>query len=279
MLRAWRRPWRGVIIALTLIFIAGIAVAAVFNAISANKDDIWSAISKAGVAIAATTVAGAVATAALKLVDEWRLRDQERRRVFHEIVEAYNEVKSIRRSLRALGLLSPRLGPLTAEEAEEVLTIMTRLNSAQLRFEAIKKEVEQSNLFNNLDLVTRELRTVEDYINKSVISKWEKSEGRIRKEADRRELDNLKLPDFVRGFELHIFASLDSLTLALHRELFGRPKSYSLVLPLLLIMLQATPDRLPMATGYSYLPYKLINLANAVGTSISRVRISTNTRG
>lgn len=226
-MRAWRRPWRGVIIALTLIFIAGIAVAAVFNAISANKDDIWSAISKAGVAIAATTVAGAVATAALKLVDEWRVRDQERRRVFHDVVEAYNEVKSIRRTLRALGLLSTKSDPVTAEEAEDVLKIMTRLNTAQLRFEAIKKEVEQSNLFTNLDLVTKELKTVEEYINQSAISKWEKSAGCIRKGADRRILDDLKLPDFISGFGPHIFAPLDRLTLALHRELFGRPRSSS----------------------------------------------------
>lgn len=232
-MRAWRRPWRGVIIALTLIFITGIAVAAVFNAISTNKDDIWSTISKAGVTIAVITVAGAVATAALKLVDEWRVRDQERRKVFHDVVETYNEVKSIRRSLRALGLLSPRSGPLTAEdpltaeEAEKVLTIMTRLNAAQLRFEAIKKEVEQSNLFTHLDLVTRELRTVEDYINKCAIAKWEKSEGRIRKGADRHELDNLELPGFIGGFEDHIFRPLDDLTLTLHEELFGKRKSPS----------------------------------------------------
>jgi hypothetical protein len=226
-LRAWRRPWRGVIIALTLTFIAGIAVAAVFSAISTNKDDIWSTISKAGVTIAVTTVAGAVATAALKLVDEWRVRDQERRKVFHDVVETYNEVKSIRRSLRALGLLSPRRGRLTAEEAEEVLTIMTRLNAAQLRFEAIKKEVEQSNLFTHLDLVTRELRTVEDYINKCAIAKWEKSTGHIRKGADRHELDNLELPRFIEGFEYHIFRPLDNLTLTLHEELFGKRKSPS----------------------------------------------------
>jgi hypothetical protein len=226
-LRAWRRPWRGVIIALTLIFIAGIGVAAVFNAISTNKDDIWSTISKAGVTIAVTTVAGAVAAAALKLVDEWRVRDQERRKVFHDVVETYNEVKSIRRSLRALGLLSPRCGPLTAEEAEEVLTIMTRLNAAQLRFEAIKKEVEQSNLFTHLDLVTKELRTVENYINKCAIEKWEKSAGCIRKGADRHELDNLQLPVFIEGFEHHIFRPLDNLTVTLHEELFGKRKSPS----------------------------------------------------
>jgi hypothetical protein len=191
-LRVWRRPWRGVIIALTVIFIAGIVVAAVFNEISANKDDIWSTISKAGVAIAATTVAGAVATGALKLVDEWRVRDQERRRVFHDVVETYNEVKSIRRNLRALGLLIPRSDPLTAEEAKDVLSIMTRLNDAQLRFEAIKREVEQSNLFNHPDLVISELRTVENYINKSVIGKWEESQGRIREGAAHGELDNLR---------------------------------------------------------------------------------------
>lgn len=220
-MRAWRRPWRGVVIALTFIFIAGIAVAAVFNGISANKDDIWSTISKAGVAIAATTVAGAVATGALKLVDEWRVRDQERRRVFHDVVETYNEVKSIRRSLRALGFLIPGSDPLTAEEAKDVLIIMTRLNDAQLRFEAIKREVEQSNLFNHPDPVIRELRTVEDYINKFAIEKWEESQGRIREGAGPGELDNLRLPDFIKGFRENIFEPLHRLTSALHEELFG----------------------------------------------------------
>lgn len=220
-MRVWRRPWRGVIISLTFIFIAGIAVAAVFNGISANKDDIWSTISKAGVAIAATTVAGAVATGALKLVDEWRVRDQERRRVFRDVVETYNEVKSIRRTLRALGLLIPRSDPLTAKEAKDALTIMTRLNDAQLRFEAIKREIEQSNLFNHPDLVISELRTVEDYINKSVIGKWEKSQGRIREGAAHGELDNLGLPGFIEGFRENIFEPLRRITSALHEELFG----------------------------------------------------------
>jgi hypothetical protein len=220
-MRTWTRPWITVAIILSGVFLIGITVAVLFDWFSTTKDDLWSVVSRAGVGIAATTVAGAVATGAYKLVDEHRGRDQERRRVFHEVVEAYNEFKATRRSLKSLGLLSPRSGQLQAEEAKELRLVMARLNDAQLKFEAIAREVAESDLFNRRESITGELRAVEDYINKSVLDLWERNGGRVWSGADVGVIETLALRDFDRNFKQQVRTPLDRLTQILHQELFG----------------------------------------------------------
>jgi hypothetical protein len=228
----WKRPWFGVALVLTAVFMLGIAMAILFNIPSKAKDDLWWSLSRAGVGIAITTVAGAVATGAFQLVDERRGRDQERRRVFREVVEAYNQVKATRRRMRALGLLN-RSDPLLAEEAQELRSIMAMLSDAQLRFEAMAREVDQSDLFaqKDKDVVTTGLGEVVNYIRDSVLKKWEYHGARVQAKAYPSVLKDLELQGFIahesRTFENIVCKPLDSLTEVLCEELFGKSRGPS----------------------------------------------------
>jgi hypothetical protein len=227
-LRNWKRPWLGVALRLLLVFLVGIVIAVVCDYYSRSAEDIWSNLSKAGIAVAFTTVAGALAAWALKLVDERRGRDEERRKVFEQVLEAYNECKSVRRRLAALGLLGNQAGALRPDEklqpeaVKELRALMVKLNDAQLRFEAIKRVLDQSDLFRRKVLIIRELRMVEDYVNKSALDKWE-AEGRcFWGEVDAQSVTRLGLQAFNSEFKRHVSAPLDRITDALEKELFGR---------------------------------------------------------
>jgi hypothetical protein len=112
-----RAPTIGAVPLLGLLFLVGLTLAVLSDPRS-DSSELWSDISKAGVAIAFTTVAGVIATGALKLTDHRRTRDQERRKVFHDVVEAYNEAKSARRGLSAMGLLKPKPHRLRSDRAQ-----------------------------------------------------------------------------------------------------------------------------------------------------------------
>jgi hypothetical protein len=190
--------------------------------VSATNDDIWSAISKAGVALAFTTVAGAIATGGFKLIDERRARDHERRRIYREVLEAYNEVKSTRRRLRAVGLAKEKTKPLQPEEVKELRSIMLELSNAQLRFELILKECRQSDLFIRNDLLIKELRTVECFLNKAFVEKWEEYGGEVREGVNREVLQNLKFDSFLAKSKYCVSLPLDQITQIIQAELFGK---------------------------------------------------------
>jgi len=217
-----RRPWSRVVFALSLLFLVGIGVALLFNGLSSANDDLASTISKLGAGIAITIFAGAIVTASFKLVDEQRARDQERRKVFSEIVRAYNQVKSARRNLKAWGILTTRSEPaLQAEEAKELRMTMAKLNDAQLQLEAIAREMEESHLFKRKSPIKEKLRDVEHYINTSVLDLWEAHGGKVWEGADPIICNDLGLQDFEKNFRCKVRKPMDELTKELHRELFG----------------------------------------------------------
>ncbi len=129
--------------------------------------------------------------------------------------------------MEALGLVgsgvpSPRSGTnLRAEEVKELRSIMSRLDDAQLRFEALKREVHQSDLFRNKIDVEQELKLVEDYINKVALSNWQKCGKSVWENEPADVLQNLGLQEFHRFFEWNISKRLDHLTELLQAELFG----------------------------------------------------------
>ena len=230
-MRTFRRLWFNLALVLVILFFVGIAIAVWANSLSATQNDIWSSISRAGVGIAFTTVAGVIATGAFRLVDVRRGRDQERRKIFHDVVEAYNQIKSARRRLRALGLLEARKEVLHAEEVKELRSAMAELNDAQLRFEAIKRECEQSDLFTNKGSIITELGSVEAYVNYCLLKKWELNASRIWDGADPSVLDNLEVKDFIgrggdRHFDDKVAIRLRRITHILQAELFGSSREY-----------------------------------------------------
>jgi hypothetical protein len=217
-----RRPWRMAVFTLSLLFLVGIGVALLFNGLSSANDDLASTISKLGAGIAFTTLAGAIVTASFKLVDEQHARDQERRKVFSEIVRAYNQAKSARRNLRAWGSLTTRSEPaLQAEEAKELRMTMAKLTDAQLQLEAIVREIEELDLFKRKRPIKEKLEEVETYINHSILDPWELHGGKIWEGADPKICNSLGLRDFEKNFDAKVRVRMDDLTKELHRELFG----------------------------------------------------------
>jgi hypothetical protein len=218
-----RSPWALLAAVLSVVFVIGMTVAVLFDRWSTSPDDLQATISKAGVTTAVITVAGALANGAIRLLDERRTRDQERRRVFHDVVDAYNEVKATRRAVKALGLFDADRAELTADEAKDLRSIMARLIDAQLRFEAIRREVAQSDLFRDKEGVLRQLGCAEDYINKSVVENWERHGGKVWTGAPPTVIESLGLQPFIAdGFKRHISDPLDILTDLMQRELFDR---------------------------------------------------------
>jgi hypothetical protein len=70
-----RTPWSPVYWTIAAILLLGIVVVIVGGFLASDDRDIWVEVSKAGVGIALITVAGAVASIAVKHVDEARARE------------------------------------------------------------------------------------------------------------------------------------------------------------------------------------------------------------
>jgi len=82
------RPWVRVATFLLSIFAVGVATSILLNPRSRTVEELLVKFSDAGVTVAVITVAGALVTGSFRLLEERRTRDQERRRAFHEVVDA-----------------------------------------------------------------------------------------------------------------------------------------------------------------------------------------------
>ena len=100
---AWLRRWRTVLVAAGTTLATGAVLVLIANTSGGFPADIRTDLTRAGVGLAVTAVLGILATAAFKDFDQARVKDQERRRIFREVVDAYNDLKAGRRRLRALG--------------------------------------------------------------------------------------------------------------------------------------------------------------------------------
>jgi hypothetical protein len=113
---------------------------------------------------------------------ERRRLDDYRRDLARELVEAYNDVKAVRRTLRAYGFRPPDAGmvKLTADQVTEFHEQMSSLMRAQLSLERIKREIHsERRIFgtDTTDLVEK-LGDAESYVN-HVIGDWEKLGTRV----------------------------------------------------------------------------------------------------
>jgi len=221
-------PWTLLASVLIAVFAIGLMLTLIGAVEAPVSADFWSDVSRAGLQLATITVLGAVVTATLKFVDENRRRDEQRLQVFREIVTAYNQVKAVRRNLRALGILA--LGnPLNTNQALELREQLMALNQAQLSLEAVKRELAESRLFQDPETVIQRLGTVERYLGETVLERWEAYGGRVWEGTDSGTLRDVQLADFIGHksngyleFEENVSIPLDEITMALHAELFGK---------------------------------------------------------
>jgi hypothetical protein len=161
-------------------------------------DEFWLEVARAGVQVLAVVVIGGAVAAAWRYLEQERSDQQkrladerERQRqlheqqlaVFRQIVESYNEVKAIRRTLRSIGLREAT-GTMSETQVGGFRELMMRLNLVQLAFEALKRELGETDFFkeDTAEIVKR-LYYIESHLNK-VLQVWEKDGSSIEFGSD-----------------------------------------------------------------------------------------------
>lgn len=183
-------------------FLGGALIAVVLVVLSQiipkESPEVWPEVAKAGVQIGLVGLAGSGVTwllgRATAARDKAHRIEAYRLRIFGELVDAYNGIKAVRRTLRALGFRSPSgTGRLTTEQADEFLAEMRSLVSCQLELEHIKRELEtRARAFPEEEYLQTRVTSVETHLNE-VIREWEKKGPAIVEGADVALVQGLEL--------------------------------------------------------------------------------------
>lgn len=160
--------------------------------------------------------------------DEARRIEAYRLRIFGELVDAYNGIKAVRRTLRALGFRNPcGTGRLTTEQADEFLAEMRSLVSCQLALEHIKRELEtRACAFPEEEYLRTRVTSVEEHLN-DVISDWEEKGPTIVEGAGVALVRDLKpLQKFLgpskESFRPNVATPLTQVQTWLSNDVYGR---------------------------------------------------------
>lgn len=214
--------------------LGGIVVGAL---LTDRDDDLWLEVARAGVQVLAVGLIGGAVAAAWRLFEQVRSdrqkreadeRERERQvheqqlSIFRKVVGSYNEVKAIRRTLRSLGLRAST-GELSEAQVSGFRDLMLRLNVVQLSFEALKREVGETNIFegDTVDIVKR-LHDIEDYLN-GALNVWENS-GSLIEVGSERSVVSSGLDGLIgsaRRFKDGVVSHQREITRLIHEHLFG----------------------------------------------------------
>jgi hypothetical protein len=125
---------------------------------------------------------------------ERRQQTRERLRVtLSELVSCYNDVKSLRRRLRAEAIRPNAASPDALVSGKEYGALMQGLNAAQLSIEKHARLVEgNQDLYPDPELLIQDLGGAEKHLGK-LISEWEKNLGAFRGEPLQRSLAELPI--------------------------------------------------------------------------------------
>jgi hypothetical protein len=140
---------------------------------------------------------------------------------FMEVVAAYNGVKSVRRTLKSLGLKTHE-GVMDELQVAGFHAQMARLNELQLVFEAMVRELGETALFgDDTDAIVTELNGVERYLNR-VLEIWEENGSTIRSGSPTAPVAH-GLSGLISGsrFASGVVERRQRLTEAMHNHLFG----------------------------------------------------------
>ena len=214
----------------------GVALLVVGIAVSEQKADVGLEVAKVGLQVLAVGIVGGALAFAWRV--EEKRRDERKKRIeqareerlaihdrqlamFLQVVSAYNGVKALRRSLKSLGLKSGE-APLTAWQADGFHEQMGRLNELQLVFEAMVRELGETDLFDSdTAAIVRELSAIEKYLN-DVLACWEERGANVRDGSPRAHVAS-ELKDLLdaRLFKCGIVSRRRRLTEIMHKRLFG----------------------------------------------------------
>ena len=110
--------------------------------------------------------------------DQTRAQREMQLKLFFRLVDSYNKVKAIRRTLRSYGFSSAE-GALSQRQVDGFREQMTCLNTVQLDFEALKREIGEARLFDDKSVeILGELYNIESYLNR-VLRLWERKGAEI----------------------------------------------------------------------------------------------------
>lgn len=197
----------------TVATVAAVAVAVavaliVVGIVVVGGHAVWLEGAKAGFQIVVIVLLGTAVTYGLRQLDEARAerskkadidREEERRRrdyrlgVFRDAVGVFTRVRTVRRSLRALGVAAGPAEPLVADTIAEFNLQMRALNEAQLSLERIEREIRaQPGVFPGTYAEIEKFHCAEKFL-RSVLEVWERSAltTHHRDEPQREALDRL----------------------------------------------------------------------------------------
>lgn len=214
-------------------------------------DDKWSQnllleVAKAGIQLLAVGVLGGALGFAWKALATEKEKEAERRAKVRsellDIVALYNNVKSVRRSLRSIGL-DPKYnhqynepppsadidnhGNFTKCQAQDFQEQMRTLNTLQLDFESKKRQFSQTDfLGEETPNVVANLEVIEKHLNKIVKEVWEKGGGAIQAGVSI-EAVSTKLISLFDTIEFREAVSdpLGEITRIINKHVFGEASS------------------------------------------------------
>lgn len=250
---------------IAVIALMGLAVALVgavaATSTSGDWSKVWLEVTKAGVQVLAVGVAGGAITEAWKAITDRREREARTRdkirAEFAELIDIYNGVKTVRRTLRSLGLdaklhLDPKEAEdnekrdklyylkstgraelkatgvavrLTKEQADGFHEQMRTLNQLQLGYEARKRQFKQADLLGeDGSTVADTLASIERYLN-HLVDLWEQHGWKIHEGTPLHTVSSWLQPLYrQRIFKRKFSSRMSHITEIINRHLFGPAK-------------------------------------------------------
>lgn len=144
---------------------------------------------------------GGVASLVIDALNRGRERREQikerLRNTLSDLITSYNEVKSVRRRLRAEAIRPNSEDPAAVVDSKEYAALLQRLNDAQLKIEAYGRLLEgNKDLYTNSQELLTELGKAEKYLGK-LITEWEDSLGTFQGTPPQQSLAKLQ---FLRCF-------------------------------------------------------------------------------
>lgn len=193
-----------------LLFVALLSgVLVVVGALFAEKrSQVALEAAKAGLQLGVITLTGAAVSEALRRLAESRelqAREAERLRerrqalyeyrlaVYRDAVDAYNQVKTVRRALRAAGLARSLAGEAPFTAHEKLDDLMLTLNGAELTFEKIRREVvaQPAAFPTTAGSIEATAKLIEDPL-REVLKTWEQHGHRLAGDTDVSTVEELE---------------------------------------------------------------------------------------
>lgn len=185
-----RSPYRVAAIGL-VIALAVLGAALAWLPVERRADLVFE-LAKAAIASIPVIFVSVIVADLVRLRDAGRAlsaqRDRDVQAFRMRAIDAYNDVKAIRRQLRGAGIRPDAALVFTSDLLDELDARMSDLSASQLAFEQLKREAAaKTTPFRNADAVRSHLEAIEKYLNR-VLKEWEDRRPTLKLGAQANEL-------------------------------------------------------------------------------------------